>query len=346
MNFNELVEHSLGTKMRIVNDIANIVLCCGLLIAYQYIISTLSLQVLNYFFGIDCEGYPKLIQIIVAAVILQIPLSLFKKISDLQYISIIGSFSIIITVLVIIVESPFYFIQAVNNDEPMPVLPPKGIGLGFVDTIGMFLYGFSSHNGIFQTFNELNRPGKRRCHKVLNRAFLLELIIYLPLALAGFFSTFYNTPDVFLRRPNLNGFNDVIIIIVRIFLIFTMSSSIAVNYNILRMSINSMFFTEKPSTPVDSLIVVLVYIITNVITYFLKNAGTLLSFLGGLSTVMICFITPICIDIVVKPELKSKQRRYFNYAFMVLIIMTSIACTGKGVYDFILSDDEKPLCPS
>lgn len=346
MDFNGLVEKTLGRKVRIANDCANLILQTGLLISYQYIISSLSLQVLNYFFGLPCEGVVKVIQISVAAICLQIPLSMLKDISKLQYVSLVGTIAILFSVLIILVECPFYLMNYVK-DNSISLVPPKGIKFNFIDTIGILLYGFSSHNGIFQTFQELKRPGERRCHKVLNRAFYLELALYLPLTLAGFFSTFYDTPDVFLKRENLPQFkNDYFIIIVRIFLVLTLNSSIAVNYNILRMSINSLFFNGKPRDIIDKAFVVGIYICTNLITYFIRNVGTFLSFLGGICAVLICFITPILIDIKVKPELKPKYRLYFNYVFLVIICVIAFACTGKSVYDFINQGPPEPICPS
>lgn len=341
MDYNKLTTNVISDKMRVATDISNLVLCFGLLVSYQYIISNLCLQVLHFFFDLPCGGATKAIQIAIAAVCIQIPLSCLKNISQLQYISILGTISLALSILVIVVESPFYFMENSSSFK----LYPDNIGLGWIDTTGIFLFGFSSHNGIFQIFRELKRPGLRRCKKVLGRAFYLELVMYFILSVAGYLSTFSNTPDVFLKRKNLENFTDYFIIVVRILLVLTMNSSVAVNYNIMRMSINSMIFNNvKPSFLVDASIVVFVFILSNTLNYFLVNAGTLLSFLGGMATVIICFIMPILVDIKVNEEKKSKYRKYFNYLFLVGIILISLTCTGKALYDFITDTSQNDIC--
>lgn len=350
MDYNDLTEGVLSRNWRISTDILNLIGCIGAIISYQYIITNLSLQVLHYFFNTPCDGITKIIQIIIAGTLIQIPLCSLKDISKLQYVCLVGTISLGLSILVVILECPFYIYQYFNNysNNTIPIFPPKDsnidLSYSWIDTIGIFLFGFTSHNGIFQVFQELERPGKRRCRKVINRSFIIELVFYFLLSLAGFLSSFYQTPDVFLKRKNLIGFNDYFIIIVRILLVLTMNSTIAVNYNVMRMSINSMVFKEKPSNLIDFSIVVIVIIISNVLNYLIKNAGTLLSFVGGFSLVLICFVVPILIDLKANPKNKKGLRKYFNYLFMIIVILVSIVCTIKGIYDFSTNDSIEDIC--
>ena len=347
MNYNDLTVKAMGNKWRIIADICNLILCFGLIVGYQYIISSLCLQVLNYFFELECKGTVKVIQIIICAVFIQIPMSCLKDISKLQYLSISGTLALIISTLVIIVEFPFYLDQYLKAGNTIKLFPDYDtFKIGWIDTLGIYLFGFSSHNGIFQIFDEMKRPKRRRCLKVIRRAFYLEAVLYFLISFAGFFSTFYDTPDVFLKRKNLNGFkNDYVIITVKILLIVTLNSCMAMNYNIMRMSYVSMFFdNKKPTFTKDFFVVVFIYILSNIITYFLNNAGTLLSFLGGLTSVVICFIVPYGVDIKINPETKSKSRIILNYVSLVLMICIGLLCSGKSLYDFIYAKDPLPVC--
>ena len=351
MDYNELAENSGGIWMKRIADYSNIGITIGLILSYQYIITNLCLQVLNYFFDTQCDGIVKILQIIICAVVFQIPLSMLKSISNLQYISLSGTVAICLAILIIIIESPFYAYEYFTNEtkSDFSFFPPNnGIKTGWLDTLGILLFGFSSHNGIFQIFNELDRPGKRRCTKVLRRAFVLEGVLYLLLSFAGFFSTFYDTPDVFLKRKNLSGFEkDYFIIIVKILLVITLNSCMALNYNIMRMAYKSIFFNSKtPSFLKDTVLVIITYIITNLITYFLDNAGTLLSFLGGFCTVIVCFVIPIVVDLKINPNdvKKNKLRKTFNWIVLVVMCILGTICSVKALIDFITAKPSPPIC--
>lgn len=346
MDYNKLTVAAAGELMNTIANISNIILVLGLLVSYQYIIMSLCLQSMNFFFGTSCDGVTKVIQMLVCAVFLQIPLSCLRNISQLQYLSISGTLALVISVLVIIGEFPFFLTQYFDHEGTISLFPDsKTLKLGWIDTVGIFLFGFSSHNGIFQVFNELKSPSKRRCHKVLDRSFYLEFVIYILLSFAGFFSTFYETPDVFLKRKNFIGFeNDYLIIIVKILLVVTLNSCLAMNYNIMRASINDMFFEGNQAPKwIDFSCVVGVYIVTNIVTYFLNNAGTLLSFLGGVGAIIICFIVPILVDIKINEEKKSFKRKVFNYIMLVISILLGLCCTTKSIYDFTTKTTEQSL---
>lgn len=350
MGYNELIEYRLGSKWRYAADISNLISCVGTLISYQYIISALCLQVLNYYFETPCSGYFKLIQIVIVAVVFQIPLSMLKDISHLQYVSIIGTITLGLSIIVIIIECPFYFIQEYNknNSNPISLFPPKNSNIdlrfSWIDTFGILFFGFASHTGIFQPFQELNRPGRRRLYKVLNKSFQIESILYILLTIAGFLSTFYDTPDVFLKRKNLKGFDDYFIIIVRILLVLTMNSCIAVNFNVLRMSVKSLILGNNPSKKKDFVFIITTYIVTNAITYFVQNAGSLLSFISGVSLTLIAFVVPILIEIKSNKEEKKTLKIIFNYIFLLIICIISIICIAKSGYDMVTSKITENNC--
>lgn len=338
MNYNSLIESTIGKKFRIVGDISNIIVCMGLFANYAYIINQLCLSLFEIFWGFEQTNITIKICCIIFFAITQILLSFIKDVSQLEIVSLAGTISMILSVIVIIIEFPFYLIEYLKTNT-VELFPPKGVGLNFLDTIGIFIYGFAPHNGIFQILNSMHRAGRRRSTKVINRAFYLMLFTYFPLALAGFFSTFYKTPDVFLKRANLPGFKDYFIIVVNILVILTTNISIALNYNIMRLSVNSLFFNNtQPSNLKDRSIVIGVFIFSSLVTYFINNAGSLFSFLGGICSTVICFIIPILIDMKVDVFNKSTFRKVFNYFFLVLIIIIAVACTAKSGRDLIMGE--------
>lgn len=347
LDYNKLTEEYLGVWNRRIADASNLILCYGLLISYQYIICSLCLQSLNYFFNTECDGVTKVIQILVCMLFIQIPLSTMKNVSSLQYISISGTLALILATLVIMIQFPFFLSEYISQGKTFTLFPPnKNLGISWIDTTGIFLFGFSSHNGIFQIFAEMNRPSKRRCVKVLKRAFYLEIILYFCLSFAGFFSTFYDTPDVFLKRHNLIGFpNDYVIIVTKIILVITLNSCMAMNYNIMRMSYNSLILDEEnPPFWKDFSMILIIYISSNALTYFLKNAGTLISMLGGLCTTWVCFIVPLLLDLKVGSDKKTKFQKGLSISGLIIITILGTTCFVKSIIDFIQTQDNPPIC--
>ena len=116
-----------------------------------------------------------------------------KKISVLQYASITGSIALIYTIIVICIKMPANFSK--NNFGENQIVLFKKLDVKYLVSISIFLFGFSSHNGIFQIYNELKKPSPERYTKVLNRSFILEIILYLFISLGGFLSFLDKTED-------------------------------------------------------------------------------------------------------------------------------------------------------
>jgi len=280
---------------------------------------------------------PKFIQMASCMIIVQIPLSLLKNMSKLQYASIIGTVTLIYTIIVVFCEMPFYFKN--YFEEPDHFLKDiwfTNIDINVLDSVSIFYYGYCAHNGIFQVYQELNKPSRRRMVKVLNGAFIMQLLMYVFMAYGGFFSQFYNCLDVFIRRPDLPGFTpDYLILIAKISIIVCLHCTMAINYNIMRDSINCMFNNNSPmQTKYDVIVTICIYIFSNTLTFFVTNVTQILNFVGGVSTVVISTFIPIMIHV------KSSGLPMTHWSNVIKLIICfifsglGIAATIKGIFDF------------
>lgn len=342
LDYNELVKMSVGDNFRVFADINNIILCIGVVMTYQYMIYQFIENILNDYAGYKVTTFSKLMLVLGCMILIQIPLGLLKNISVLQYASLLATISLGYCILVIFFEFPFYYKQYMNDNKDFEIglFPPGGIKWNWLDSVGTFLFGFCNHNGIFQVFMEMDRPNKRRSVKVLNRSMILELVLYTAISIGGFFSFFYKCPDIFLNRPDLNGFRDYFNLIAKITLIICLNCVMAINYNIMRLSITSLGFNGvPPSWTTDFVITVITYILSNTIVFFVKNATRILGFIGGISTVVISFVCPVLIDIKLGNNPRYHWRNIMNYIILVVISLLGVASTVKSVISFI--DDLK-----
>ncbi len=72
------------------------------------------------------------------------------------------------------------------------------------------------------------------------------MLFYLAIAIAGYFSTYENTPKIVLERDPLNGTTrDYAILIAQIAIIMVLIVAVPVNYNPFRNQVFYMFFKKE-----------------------------------------------------------------------------------------------------
>jgi amino acid permease len=335
MDYNGLIVKTMGKKMEVFYDINNFILCLGVIINYQYIVYGY-VQDLGYeFFGLEKSDINKLYISLVCMVVIQIPMNMMKNISTLQYASIIGTVALVYSIMIIAVEMPFYLGNYLSVQEFPDLFVP--LNWNYLDTFSTFMFGFCAHNGIFQVFDELKRPTTRRYKKVLNRSFVIEIILYTTIAFCGFFSTFYATPDIFLKRDDLPGFMpDYFMKVSKITLFICLHCTMAINNNIMRQSTKSMCFSGK-DIPfwIDTVIVIVTYIICNTMVYFIDNVSQILGIIGGVCTVVISFVNPLLIHIYSSNLPKTHFKNMLLWIFLVFISIFGIMATAKSIVDLI-----------
>jgi amino acid permease len=337
MDYNGLIVKTMGKKMDIFYDINNFILCLGVIMSYQYIVYEFILDLGQDFFGLERTKLNKLYIMLFCMIVIQIPMNLLKDISKLQYASIIGTVALVYSILLIVAEMPFYMMNYLS-EKPFPSLF-RGISWNYLDTFATFMFGFCAHNGIFQVFDELSRPSTRRYYKVLNRSFVIELFLYTSIAFAGFFSTFYTTDnyDLFLSRPDLPNFTpDYLMKFSKITLIICLHCTMAINNNIMRQSTKSMCFSGN-DIPFykDFFIVVVTYIVSNLLVYFIVSVTRILGIIGGFCTVVICFINPVLIHVILNEQPKLHYKNLLRYGFLAVMTLFGTASTIKSIIDFI-----------
>ena len=335
LNYNSLIELASGRKLRIFCDINNIMLCLGVIMVYQFEVYDFLRDLLTREFGFDYGKY-KLLIIIPLTLFVQIPLSLVKNMSVIHYTSFLAAISLFYVTFVIIIESPFYYKEYMdrNPDFVLGPFPTNEIGWNWLNSAGVFLFGFCNHNGLFQILLDLNRRTEERSNKVIRRSAILEVVLYLSLGFAGFFSFFYDCEPTFITRKNLTTFpNDYFMDLAKWALIICLLCVMAIDYNIMRLSFSTLLFKgEKPSFKIDFMITVITYILSNIVVYFTKNITDILGIIGGINTVVISFLCPFIINIKLENNSRYHWQNIFNYSVILIISLVGV---GSTVYSFM-----------
>ena len=313
--------------------------------SYQFSCYGFAADIGSIFFGMDKSNKLKRIIVqIVCMICFQIPLGLLKDISKLQYASLVGTFALFYTIIVIVVESFWYFPIYYPHPPGDPSFDNtklfRPLNFGYFDTYTCFLFGFSSHNGIFQIYSELKRQSKVRINKVLLRSLFFEIFLYLLISYAGFYSTFYQTEGVFLERPDiLFNKKDYLIYIAKAALFICLHCVMAINYNIMRMSFKTMFFKgEQIPFFKNFIITVFIMLFSNILVFFVQRITDILGVIGGFCTVVICFINPIIIKIKLSGEPLTSSSNIFSIFILIISSTFGIAGTLKALIWKFLPD--------
>jgi amino acid permease len=339
MNYSKLIKECLGDKMLLISDINNMVFCFGIIMAYQFSISQFFMETVNVLFDIEIGNRTvKLIQMLSFTYLFQVPLSLLKDISKLQYASIVGSFALFYTIFVMAIQCPFYYEEGLAENRNIQLV--KAIDWSIMDSYSIFLYGYASHNGILAIYSELKKPNERRSKKVLSRAMMLQIVIFVIVAYSGFFSLIEKTPSIFISRPTLKSLNgkDYYILVSKIFFFLSLNCTCAITYNILRGSINSFFFQgNHPSFLIGLSITAAIFTTSCLLTFLIDNVVKIVGILGGLCAVIVCYISPILCYVKSNGYSITSWRNIMSLSILALICVCGVMSTVKTIFDYFNS---------
>ena len=105
-------------------------------------------------------------------------------------------------------------------------------------------FAYTCQVQLLPIYSELVNPNEKRIKKVVLRSVVVDLVFYLWIALAGYFSTYDKTPKIVLDRNSLDGNRDYALMIAQFAIVLVLFVAVPVNYNPFRNQIFYMFFKK------------------------------------------------------------------------------------------------------
>jgi amino acid permease len=165
------------------------------------------------------------------ALLVLFPLSLIRDMSGFRHISVISIFALIYTGIVLLVELPGY-IKYTGEHPDIYKIEYAWFDWNFFTGASITFFAYTCQVQLLPIYSELVNPNEKRIKKVIWRSVVVDVAFYVTIALAGYFSTYNQTPKIVLDRNPLPGIErDYALMIAQLAIIMVLFVAVPVNYN-------------------------------------------------------------------------------------------------------------------
>ena len=347
-SYSTIVKDILGYKTGIFLDIVIIIDIFVVITAYLVVIYSLIGRVI-YDFNIikgnydnfeifekeiwDKNIYKFSIMFSICFIIL-IPLCCLRDISKMRYTSLLGITTLSYGIIVIIVESPYFYYNYLKNIKKENDLNTHEnffnlknafkSDLIFLQSFATIFFCFNCHIGVFPVYKTLKNNTTKRIKKVFRRSVLLNTLIYILISISGFLTSPINSPDLIIYRENNGVFSfDIAMIIAKIGISISLILAIGPNFNSFRISFVELFTSSDSISNCENFLLSSIsMIISTLISVLFRDILTYISLLGGLIAVIISILIPGCLYVKSNNYNLSHWKNIF--AIVLIIILSTI----------------------
>ena len=168
------------------------------------------------------------------------------------------------------------------------------IDANFLTSCSLVFFAYTCQLSLLPVYSELVKPNYRRIKKVVDRAQSFHMVFYLLIASAGYFSTFNATSDVVIQRDPLPAYTpDYTMLGAAVGICVVLFAAFPQVYNPCRNQFFLRCFIEPNFSQKQNFVCTFCFIgLTVCVAIFYPNVSTVLSILGGLCSVSICYTIP------------------------------------------------------
>ena len=357
-DYSKVVKVSLGKKVGVFLDCNITLYLFGVLISFQVIIFSLIASLAYDFFKIFANeeeagkyknfeeykdgnfsnSWPKRIGITFLVVALALPLCLLKDVSKMRWASLIGVLALAYSILVIVIESPFFYFsespkKSINWFDIREAFYYKN-HITFFSCIATVFFIYSCHAGAFPVYKTLRNNTTRRIKKVFRRSILLDMVIYFSVALASYITEPENPPSLILFRENLKSFKtDYFIMLAKVGIIFNLFFSTPPNYAALRISVFELIWGNTNITTLKNIIVTVILMFTiGTVAIVYPEILPYISLLGGFCSVIYCYLIP---GLIYVKNNKLPWKAKSNLLVIGVVVLLTILGYTAGIFTIL-----------
>ena len=327
-SYNQLISFFFGKNsfMEIYTVIVLLINSFGSIIMWDVFIMEFLKDILGYF-NPELGSEKNLIFLLfIILIFIQIPLAVFSSGKEFDIMSTLGMFQIVYVLFVIIFEFPNYLIENFDKQLFGRMETYFNFNMKMIEMPFIFFIAFGNHSTILSVIRQIKDKTHERINNVGKKTFYAEFGIYLLVFFVCYFSTFEQTEQIFLTKPNTTILNVIGELFMMILMICNISLYFFTSTPTIEFILNDGLTLTKKQKYISSFFVLTVLMI---ISLYINEVDTILAFLGVTAQVSLIFILPISMYIKWKEDSMSYSRKIM---FVCLILFFTIL----GVGGFIL----------
>ena len=273
--------------------------------------------------------------------IIVFPLCLIKTISKMRYSSAIGVIALFLMILIILIQFPsFYYHNIHQRKHNINFLNLKygfDKNMHFFQAVSNIIYTFECHAGLFPVLTSMQAPTKKRVKKVIKNSILINVTSCIIIALSGYLSQPFDTPELIIERHTIFK-HDFLIATGYLLFICTLVTKIGANYNGFRITILNLLNYDIVNYP-DFINIIITFITllftTFIASCFRNNITDYFNIVGTFCSITVGVIIPGMIYIKGNDYYICHYKNLLTIIFILIVSsigLCTIYCTIKKMY--------------
>mmetsp|Transcript_4096 Transcript_4096/g.4215 ORF Transcript_4096/g.4215 Transcript_4096/m.4215 type:complete len:512 (+) Transcript_4096:1-1536(+) len=356
--FGKLIRKALGEKHENIYNYTLVISNYLVMVAYTNIIyDLLGITIYDFFYSGNSEfidssdfmknsfwnEYSTIVPIKYGlSFIILLPLGLAKHLSGLEISSYLGMGALFYTMIIIIIQSPDYWEHYQNTgckeSDPstyanwFDIKRSFGKELLFFSVNANLMYSFDLQYAVVPVYKTMQDNSLQSMKKLNLLAIVISTITYLIYCFFGFLTSPNNPPELIIFRVSIYQ-TDMLMTIAKISLVVCIIGEIALIFACLRISFFQIYKkSERFNNKENIVLLVMVYFLSSTLATFLENVVFYISLIGGLTTVLYCFVYPGLIYIRAFKLPKGSMKRLAIIAMISFITSLGLVC---GIIDIV-----------
>jgi amino acid permease len=225
----------------------------------------------------------------------------------------------------------------VNYIDITKGLQGKFDALNFIATI---FYASCFHIGCVPVINTLKNNVRRRIFKAIRRTILIDIFLYLLIAVIGYFTYPVNTPSLIIQRPTLTkGDSDILMSIGKIGLVFTFFTKLPNTYSSLRITIfDKLFGTTEITNMKNYIVTFCVIMICVTVSILYKEISSYIKIMGGLFSTLVGFLFPSLLIVKANRRTRYHWKHIMTLALFISLTLIGFTSSGFTVHELIIGE--------
>lgn len=241
-DYQGIVETLISHRAAFILEVSIILYEIGVLIGLQVILGELMPSIWDAFGLHVPHEISSKVSVVVLNFSLMTPLSLLRKLTTLQYVSLIAILGIAYVTLLSLIEYPFFYEE--NHFNGIEYAHFSG---NFLSSIPVCILMYFGHSNICSVQGELAETSRKRIEKVIFRFAMSMFGIVLVLSFFSYMSTLDDTDDICILRDPVNSLgDDWPMVFGRLFMSFSLIAAVPINAKPIRVAILNMTTKSPP----------------------------------------------------------------------------------------------------